>query len=124
MLTLLTLVSVICIAVQISNTKNTNCENVCQTNSLCVKKCEEYAKNPNRHPLSDPNCGLSKLDGKVPEFVDETEPPGQTSNKPSFPWMVSLQYKYESNNNRDIRPHFCSGVIINENFVLSSAHCV
>merc|ERR1711894_626198 len=58
----------------------------------------------------DSNCGRSNVK-KAPHIVG-----GQYATRGQWPWQVSLR--------NAANRHFCGGVIINSNWVLTAAHCV
>merc|ERR1712226_860996 len=58
----------------------------------------------------DSNCGRSNVK-KAPHIVG-----GQDATRGQWPWQVSLR--------NAANRHFCGGVIINSNWVLTAAHCV
>ncbi|XP_036445720.1 trypsin II-P29 [Colossoma macropomum] len=56
--------------------------------------------------LSQSVCGQAPFNTKIVG--------GQTANSGAWPWQVSIQYS---------RGHFCGGSLINNNWILSAAHC-
>nr|XP_034195401.1 chymotrypsin-2-like [Osmia lignaria] len=59
--------------------------------------------------LSLSNAGLLRFD---PRIVN-----GEDAKEGEFPYQVSLQ-------NKDSSFHFCGGSVLNENYVITAAHCV
>lgn len=55
---------------------------------------------------------ISNLSSRVKRIIL-----GNEAKPHSHPWIVSLQMKQTSN-------HFCSGFLINENYVVTAAHCL
>ncbi|KAL7860575.1 hypothetical protein AOLI_G00169240 [Acnodon oligacanthus] len=56
--------------------------------------------------LSQSVCGQAPFNTKIVG--------GQTANSNAWPWQVSIQYSSD---------HFCGGSLINNNWILSAAHC-
>ncbi|XP_017537277.2 mast cell tryptase-like [Pygocentrus nattereri] len=56
--------------------------------------------------LSQSVCGQAPFNNKIVG--------GETANSNAWPWQVSIQYR---------AGHFCGGSLINNNWILSAAHC-
>lgn len=72
---------------------------------------------PHCYRLDSSSCGKRSFKISSPRIVG-----GRPAKDGEFPWQVSIQIKNQIGSGKYI--HFCGGIILSENTILTAAHCL